>query len=47
VAVEQLIRDTTGRPLEVVQAWYRSDIYWSTVEVDHQARAAVDRSYVS
>ena len=37
LAVERLIRDTAGRPIEAVQAWYRSDIYQYTVEVDHQA----------
>lgn len=36
LAVERLVRDPAGRPIEVVQAWYRSDIYQYTVEVDHQ-----------
>jgi hypothetical protein len=35
-AVERLIRDPEGRLIEFVQAWYRSDIYQYTVEVDHQ-----------
>lgn len=36
LAVERLIQDTNGAPIEFVQAWYRSDIYQYTVEVDHQ-----------
>jgi DNA-binding GntR family transcriptional regulator len=31
-----LIHDVEGAPIEFVQAWYRSDIYQYTVEVDHQ-----------
>jgi GntR family transcriptional regulator len=36
LAVERLIQDPAGRPIEVVQSWYRSDIYQYTVEIDHQ-----------
>ena len=36
LAVERLIQDLQGAPIEFVQAWYRSDIYQYTVEVDHQ-----------
>ena len=36
LAVERLIHDVQGTPIEFVQAWYRSDIYQYTVEVDHQ-----------
>ncbi len=36
LAVERLIQDPSGRPIEFVQAWYRSDIYQYTIEVDHQ-----------
>jgi len=36
LAVERLIHDVEGAPIEFVQAWYRSDIYQYTVEVDHQ-----------
>jgi GntR family transcriptional regulator len=36
LAIERLILDGDYRPVEFVRAWYRSDIYQYTVEVDHQ-----------
>ncbi len=36
LAVERLIHDPLGHPIEFVHAWYRGDIYQYTVEVDHQ-----------